>query len=318
MTSIAAIGVDTGGTNVRVCAVDSAMRPVGEVVKAAWRAPRPEGDVASLAATLDRLIRDVTGTSAAEAGLPVGMGLAAMLSSDGRIVRNAPNIGWRDVALAAALESELGLPLGGVSITNDVNAILQGEIAAGAARGSRVTLAVYWGTGIGGAMALEGRVIAGAGGNCGEIGHVKVGGDARCGCGEVGCFEATCGGAALLRRADAAVARGEASDLGGPGDVHPGRIDEAARAGHPWADALWREVSERAGRVIGNVVTVWNPDVLVLGGGVLDGCPALRERVGREILARSLAVARDDLKIVSGTLGEEAGVLGGAALALSR
>lgn len=312
-SEIVALGVDVGGTNVRLCAVDAAPRLVGEVAKTGWRAPG-EDPFASLVAAVERLCAEVTGGTVAALEVPVGVGVAAQLDAGGRVVVNAPNIGWRDEPLAARLEEALGLPEGRVVLANDVNAILQGEIAFGAARGSSTTLAVFWGTGIGGAVALDGTVRTGAGGNMGEIGHAKVpGSTALCGCGETGCLEATAGGAALLRRIDAAIAAGDAAHLGAAGAVHPGLVDAAAEEGDAWALGFVRDLASTVGVALANACTLLNPDRLVLGGGVLEGCPGLRRRLEAEVLAATLAVCRRDLELVDGTLGEAAGVLGAAA-----
>ena len=149
---------------------------------------------------------------------------------------------------------------------NDVNAILVGEASFGSARGARDALAVYFGTGIGGALMVGGSLVVGAGGNAGEIGHVKVPGfEGTCGCGEVGCVEALAGGAALDRR----IARTPGWEGLGVGDV-----DGLATAGDPAAVALWEEVASAAGDIVSGACTLLNPSTLILGGGVLDRTPA--------------------------------------------
>lgn len=309
---VAAIGVDAGGTNVRLCAIGAGPSRVGAVSRAEWRAAG-EDRVATLAAAIVNGCVEVTGATPAALDVPIGVGIAAQLSSDGRTVRNAPNIGWRDVPLASALESALGVGPGRVHLENDVNAILQGELGFGAARGAKHALAVYWGTGIGGAIVVDGRLRMGAGGNAGEIGHVKLVGDtAACGCGERGCVEARWGGAALLRRLAADVASGAAAHLV-PADgsaLHPGLVDAAAASGDAYSVALWGDAAEAVGTAMANAVTLLNPSHLVLGGGVWSRCPTLASAVRQVVERQTLAVARGDLQMVDGMLGDEAGMLG--------
>lgn len=312
--SAAAIGVDVGGTRARLLVVDADGSPVsGEAHEVAWCAggatPTPE------------LLATVIAQLAAEAGcriapgMLVGVGFAGQLSRDGRIVRNAPNLGWRDVALADELADALQLPREAVTVVNDLKAILRGELAVGAARGVDNVLAVYAGTGVGGAIAVEGRVVYGAGGNAGEIGHVKLpGSSAICGCGEVGCIEATAGGAALLRRFAAASASGELSHLGVSPTIVD--VDRAAALGDSAALAHLDEVAEVLSFAIANACTLLNPELLLLGGGVVDHAPLLRAKIVSRTTILTLAVARTTLRVAGGQLGAKAGAIGAASAAI--
>ena len=311
-SAIKALGVDAGGTNVRLCAISGAPARVGAIARASWRTDGQDS-VDALGAAIVAGCLEVSGQPPAALGVPIGVGIAAQLSPDGRVVKNAPNIGWRDVPLASLLESRLSVPAGTVRLENDVNAILQGELGFGAARGASDVLAMYWGTGIGGAVAIDGRVRVGAGGNMGEVGHVKQVGDATlCGCGERGCIEAQWGGAALLRRLGRDVASGLAGHLA-PDDgaaLHPGVIDAAAASGDAYAMSLWTEAAESVGTALANAATLLNPSHLVLGGGVWSRCPTLAAMVRAVVERQTLAVCRASLTMVDGTLGDEAGVLG--------
>ncbi|MFT4704443.1 MAG: glucokinase [Bradymonadia bacterium] len=319
--AIAAIGVDAGGTNVRVCAIGADGLALTEVARSSWRdvgdtgsvhAGEHDSDVARLANAIGALTMELTGQTPDALGVPIGVGIAAQLSADSRWVLNAPNIGWRSLPLADRLEDALGVARGMVVLGNDVNVIAQGEASAGAARGSQLVLAVFWGTGIGGALVVGGEVLTGAGGNTGEIGHVKIPGvEALCGCGERGCLESVAGGASLLRLSAVEVPALSA----GEDPAHPGVIDAAVAAGDPAASALWDRTAEHVGTVIANACTLLNPDRVVLGGGVWEGCPELRRRVREVIMRRTLEVCRRDLSLVDGELGELSGVLGAAALA---
>lgn len=314
-----ALGVDVGGTSARLVVVvrepGGSVRALGPAQKVAWydaaNAPTPE----RLAAVIADLAARAGVTIVPD--LPVGLGFAAQLSPDGRRVLNAPNLGWRDVALADRLADALAVRRSGVRVLNDLKAILAGELAFGAARGGQNVLAVYAGTGVGGAFAIDGAIVAGDGGTAGEIGHVKLLGRSEpCGCGEVGCLEAVAGGAAILRRL---VAEVEAGRLVGRPDGSPltiADVDARAAAGDPTASALLDELADVLGHAIGGAMTLLNPEMLILGGGVLDHAPQLRARVERRALALTLTVARDRVRIAVGSLGDDAGALGAGSAAL--
>jgi glucokinase len=191
-----AVGVDLGGTNVRVGIVG----PGGKIlaaVRSRVADPAPERVVSLIC---DR-IRVALGKASVElddvAG--VGIGAAAQLRGESGVVAVSPNLGWREVPFGGMLASALGRP---VRVVNDVEAITWAEVSFGSARGHQNALGVFVGTGVGGGLVLDGRLIRGATGMAVEIGHVKVrneGGE-PCGCGGRGCIEAYLGGANLTRR----------------------------------------------------------------------------------------------------------------------
>lgn len=312
--SAAAIGLDVGGTRARLLAVDADGRPLGsEALEVVW-CPAGTVPTPALLAEVIRQLAESAGHRITPSTL-LGVGFAGQLSRDGRVVRNAPNLGWRDVPLADELAEALHLAPEAVVVINDLKAILRGELAAGAARGASTVLAVYAGTGVGGAICVEGRVVYGAGGNAGEIGHVKVpGSSAQCGCGEVGCVEATAGGGALLRRFASAAAGGNLSHLGVSPTVI--EVDGAAARGDLAALAHLEEVAETLSYAIANACTLMNPELLLLGGGVFDNAPWLRARVVARTTALTLAVSRTTLRCAGGQLGAKAGAIGAASAAL--
>jgi glucokinase len=347
------VGVDLGGTNIRVAlyrglralhAARVAGEPAGAPQPIAWQRELvgDEREPASVAAHLARMVVEVlVAAGATGAPVPVGVGVASMLRGHTGIVANAPNLGWRDVAFGAlvteALARELArapaLPSGAalaapgpVTLFNDVNAITYGEYALGAAVGARDVLGVYVGTGIGGGIVADGRLIEGASNCAGEIGHFKVayGDDAPpCGCGLRGCIEAFMGGVHLQERAQRelrAGARSAALRLAGgdPGLVHPGHIDMAAAEGDGYALDLYAEVAPLFAATLGNAINLLNPARLVLGGGVLSRAPVLREHVLTALQVAASRALLDPLTIVEPALGDDAGIVGSALLASER
>jgi glucokinase len=311
---VTVIGVDLGGTNLRVARIEG-----GAVVASARREVGAARGVDDVVALIAALVAEV-GAGVLAATVPVGVGVAAMLGDRRGTVVNAPNLGWRDVAFGAALAARLGArhPLG---VYNDVNAIAYGELGAGAGRGARDLLAVFVGTGVGAGLVVNGALAEGASNCAGELGHVKVawGPDAaRCGCGMVGCVEAYVGGAALQARIRRELAAGAspaiAAAAGGAEHSHIGHVDAAADD-DGWARALVDESAQRLALAIGNAIAVLNPDRLVLGGGVLARAPRLRARMIAALPAIAPAAVLRPLTIVDAALGDDAGLIGAALLA---
>ncbi len=315
-----AVGVDLGGTNVRAALVDTLARdaplpPLSPELKSPLGADTTPERVAAL-------IADMVGAVAPGApGAPIGIGVAGMLRGDTGVVANAPNLGWRDVDFRSLLAARL--PGRRIDLQNDVNAIAYGEFAFGAGRGARDILCVFAGTGIGGGLVAEGRLVRGASHAAGEIGHVRVviGPHARaCGCGARGCVEAYAGGANLSARARAELRMGAKSAAvalagGNPDLVHPGHLDQAAREGDAYAGALWDEIAPLFGLALANAVTLLNPGRLILGGGVWTGAPELARRVLAAYRGFVNAASAEACEQIDGALGDLAGILGAAILA---
>jgi glucokinase len=309
-----AVGVDLGGTNVRAALVDVG---AGRILGAEGKRPVADKRPEAVAALVEELVRSVD-AGGERAG--VGVGFAGMLRGWTGVVVNAPNFGWREVDFRSLLRARVGER---TELYNDLNAIAFGEASYGGARGVPDVLCIYIGTGVGAGLVTDGRLYIGATHLAGELGHVKVvlpSPAARlCGCGQRGCLEAYVSGVNLQARVREELGTGSARSLavelaGGLERVHPGHLDEAARAGDPYADGLWREVSALVGVALANAVTVLNPSRLVLGGGVWQGAPELRRRA---LAVFEMALNRPALEgfaIVDTTLGDSAGVLGAAAL----
>lgn len=314
-------GFDIGGTNARVSLFDTS-DDYAAVAQARAR-HRDDTTPEAIGELMRRLLAEACAAAqvAPQAVEAIGVGLAAQLSADGAVVINAPNLGWRDLPIEAPLRAALGFT-GPLRVVNDLNALVVGEHVRGAVRGVSDVLAVYAGTGVGGAIIANHKLIEGAGGKAGEVGHVKVdlSPEARlCGCGQYGCVEAYAGGV-HLERLVAAIVHAHPDDptlaaLIDPSNrVDLGAADRMADA-HPAIDALWTRAASLLALVMANACTLLNPSVLLLGGGVLENCRALRQRLLERVTPPILAAARDDLEIRMAALGDDAGMLGAASLA---
>ena len=218
----------------------------------------------------------------------------------------APHLSWRGEPLQDVLARRLGLP---VVVDNDANAAAHAETRFGAARGKSHAVCVTLGTGIGGAVVVDGRVMRGAHGLAGEFGHMQVVPDGRlCECGQVGCWEQYCSGKALAR----AVAEAGA----GPRPASGPDITRAAAAGEPWALAAFDEVGRWLGVGLAGLVSAFDPEVVVVGGGLSDAGDLLLAPARSALAARTPGRGhRPDVPLLRAELGSEAGFIGAADLA---
>lgn len=292
------IGVDIGGSTVlaAVVADGQVLASVDRETPGRSTAPRVVEDVIVGAVASLRQDHDVTG---------VGVGAAGFVDTTRRRVMFAPHLSWRDEPLADRLEQRLGLP---VVLDNDANTALWGEERFGAAAGCADAVLVTLGTGIGGAILVDGRIHRGRGGMAGEFGHMQVVPDGRpCECGRTGCWEQYCSGKALMRFTAEA-----GRELDGPA------ITEAARTGDMVASGAYDDIGRWLGVGLANVVAALDPGVVVVGGGV-SAAGELLLAPARAALADRLVAARHRSvpNLVPAALGPLAGAIGAADMATS-
>jgi glucokinase len=310
-SSVLTVGLDLGGTKVLGVVADDAGRVVAEL-----RRPTPPGREAALSemvAVLDEL-RAVVPAAAA-----VGVGVPGLVDFDG-VLRYAPNLpGFEGVEVRAIVEAASELP---VAVDNDANLATLAEVLHGAARGRSEVLMVTLGTGIGGGMVIGGRLYRGGQGFAAEIGHVTVDPDGpQCACGARGHWEAVASGTALGRTGREWAARGEAPGVlaraGGRVDAIRGyHVGAAALSGDPDGLALISAHGRAVAIGLGGLVNVLDPEVVVIGGGLVELGDVLLEPIRRELPGFVEAPAHRALPpIVAAQLGEHAGAVGGAALA---
>ncbi len=311
------VGVDVGGTKVAAGRVtdDGCLRGDPRVV------PSGTTDVAglveSIAEAAGAAIRD--GASAGETVLGVGIGCAGTVDRCRGVVVTSPNLPLADAPLAALVGDRLGLP---VFLDNDANVAVWAELKVGAARGYRNVVMFSLGTGIGGGLVLDGGLYRGATGAAGEIGHtIIVAGGEPCRCGARGCLEEYASGRALERIARRVVDDlpvGEASALRAAserGTLTGEAVGDLAISGDPGALFAVDEVGRWLGIGLSNVVNTFNPDMIVVGGGLIG--------LGDLLLAPALAVLRttalvpgkDTVRVSPAMLGNKAGMLGAGLLA---
>lgn len=314
-----AIGVDVGGTKIAAGLVDEA-----GAVLARTRRETPPQDAAESLRAIGETILELADT-AREQGLGdvtgVGVGAAGFVDRGRRTVRFAANLGWRDTAVADLLEAQVGMP---VVVENDANAASWGEFVFGASREHGDMVCVTVGTGIGGGIVSEGRLVRGAYGIAAEVGHIEMVADGRlCGCGRRGCWEQYGSGNALVREARelAAERRAEATVLlrlgdGTPEGIQGVHVTAAAQQDDPVAVESFARIGSWLGKGLAELAAVLDPQVFVIGGGVVEAGELLLAPARDSFRANLVAPDhRPVAQVVPALLGNDAGIVGAADLA---
>jgi glucokinase len=314
------LGVDIGGTKLAVAVSTSN----GEVLAAQREPSRAEEGPDAMIARAADMARAVV----AEAGLGmpdiegIGIGCGGPLDPWRGVILNAlNNPGWTNVPLVERIQAELGRP---TFLDNDANAAALGEHRFGAGRGVRNMVYLTISTGVGGGLILDDRLFHGENGNAGELGHisVRVAGGRPCHCGSSGCIETYCSGTNIAARAREALERdeGATSVLADHvrDEIRAEHVVAAARDGDPMACAIWNETTELLGGGIVSIIHAFNPQLVVLGGGVTHAGEMLFDPLRRVIAGRAMPWLSEAVTIVPAELGEHTGVLGAVAVALER
>lgn len=312
------VGLDMGGTNLRAGAV----APSGRVLFT-HRAPALAGaEAQEIVANICACIRSVEEEARRRGWGParaIGVAVPGPLDLRRGTVMAAPHVAaWRSFPLRARLEGELRRR---ITLENDANAWALGEFWRGSARRCRHVVLLTLGTGVGGAVVSNGKLVHGMAGMAGELGHVTVEPDGlRCDCGARGCLEAyasASGLRALIAQQPAHRESMPSRFLDAAGAFSVKRLAQAARSG----DRLARSVLAIAGRYLGiaiaSFLNIFNPELVVIGGGVAGAMPFMRAPMMREVRARAFAAALGNARIARAALGERAGVVGAAYAAMN-
>jgi glucokinase len=245
----------------------------------------------------------------------IGIGAPGPLDTERGVVLLTPNLGWVDVPLRDRLAETLGLP---AVLDNDANCAVLGECWVGSARGARHAIGMTIGTGIGGGLVLDGRLHHGAADCAGEIGHMTIDMDGRrCPCGNYGCLEAYASGPAIAMRAIEEIRTGLESSLvalaGGSVDAITAQtVFAGAKDGDQVARDVVRDTAHYLGAGVASLLNIFNPDLMVIAGGVTQAGDLLFEPLRREVARRAFRPAVESCRIVPGTLHGLAGVYGAA------
>jgi glucokinase len=304
-----AIGIDFGGTSVKPGLVAN-----GAIIARSKPIPTldhsgAESLLAAVHAAVEELRAGRSDVAAIGAGLP---GIVDSVHGRVRELSNVP--GWTDVPLAALLTERTGLP---ASIENDANAMAYGEWKFGAGRDGVNVVCVTLGTGVGGGLILDGKLFRGSGLGAGEIGQMTLDPYGRAGrYGNFGALEKYVGNVQIAERAWELYA--EAGRTRSGDDCTPAALAAAAGRGDEIAQKLWNEIGFQIGIELTDIVWLLNPDRIVIGGGVANAGDLLFDPIRQTICERTMNVFHEHLEIVPAALGNDAGIIGCAALALDQ
>ena len=311
------IGVDFGGTKILAGVFDAKFECIGRA-RVSTKADRGTDEVIGRIA---RCVREAV----EECDLDlkqiktIGIGAPGAVDSESGKVIFAPNLGWNDVPLKKELEKLLERP---VFLENDCNVCTLGVYEVELKAKPRDVVGIFLGTGIGGGLILERKLYSGFNRTAGEIGHMvlEVSGP-KCGCGNKGCFEALASRTAIFRKIKEAVKEGQKTlltEMLGPEleDLRSGDLRKAIKRGDKFVEHIVEEAAEYTGIAVSNLINILNPEVVVIGGGLM-------EQLEDEMLAIIVETAMDyampgttkGIEIIATRLGDDAGITGGAVLA---
>ncbi|HJZ45704.1 MAG TPA: ROK family protein [Roseiflexaceae bacterium] len=308
-----AIGVDLGGTHLRAVRLDRA----GHIHAHQRVATAAMDGVATVIAQIEDLIAQVIGDIDLSEIIGIGVASPGPVDLHAGIARQAPTIqGWFDVPLRAILRERTGLR---VELNNDGHVAALGEWRFGSGRGCEHLVYVTISTGIGGGVVMDGHLLLGRHGMAAEVGHMTIQPDGPvCCCGNHGCWEALASGSALAQFAAQELARGYPSmiaDIAAGAPLSGAHVAMAAERGDKLALTLMQREGEWIGIGLANLLHLYAPDRIALGGGVIQSMALLEPHIRRVIATRAMPPFRD-IPFQVAQLGDNAGVIGAATLVL--
>lgn len=308
------IGCDLGGTNIKAGLVNV---DTGKLLLSKHTPTLAKDREAAVMRRMVNLIDELIVESGLDREEIIGIGVSApgVLDLDKGLTKFLTNFPgkWPDVPLRDTLEEALKMP---VCLLNDVRAITLGEFTYGAGRDVDDMACFAIGTGIGGGLVLNGNLVLGINGTGGELGHMTIDVNGpRCGCGNYGCVETYASGPAIASMAEKAVRQGQTTMIGEIVDYDLNKITaqivaKAAAAGDEIAQEIWDIAGKALGTGVANVMVAFGPRMVVISGGVAQAGDLLLDPVKQTIRERVFVMPKEEVEIVLGELGTDAGILG--------
>ncbi|MFA4842558.1 MAG: ROK family protein [Candidatus Omnitrophota bacterium] len=295
------IGIDLGGTNLKVALLDLKYRIRKKEILNTRKFTSKSSLISGITFAIKRIIQ--SNNLKRSNVLGVGLGLPGPVDPKRGIVQYLPNIpGWHNVNLKRILQKELGLR---VFLDNDANLMCRAEFRLGAARGLRNAVCLTLGTGVGGGIIVDKALFRGSTFNAGEVGHIPINESGpKCNCGGKACLEAYVGNNAILRQARQFFGK----------SITLEKLSALAAKGNKQALKIWREVGTNLGIALAGIVNLLNPDAIVLGGGVAEAGELLFAQVRKTILQRAMPAQAEHVRLVKARLERDAGLIGAAIL----
>jgi glucokinase len=315
------LAVDIGGTKIFAALFSPAGKMLASVTRPTLADEGVNAVVDRLGSTISGLLNDHHLHVSQLAGIAIACA-GGIDTGRGVVVTPSPNMpDWSDVPLADIVREKFSV---NAFILNDASAAALGEHRYGVGRGLRNLVLFTLGTGIGGGIIIQDELYLGAVGGAGELGHMTVAADGpKCGCGNTGCLEMFASGRAVVRDAIARLRRGASSSLekmvgGDIEKITAEQVGTAARRGDPLACDIISRAAYYLGIGLVNAVNIFNPEMVIIGGG-MAGLGDMLLAPGRQMIAaRAFSVSSGTVRVVTAQLGNEAGVYGAAAFVLDR
>lgn len=311
------VGFDLGGTKMLAAVYDTDFKLLGKKRKPTKGHEGSEAGVERVLGVITKALEDAEVSADQIAG--IGIGVPGPLDMIDGVVFDTPNLGWKDVPIRKELKKKFGCP---AVLMNDVDAGVYGESRFGSAKNARCVVGLFPGTGIGGGCVIDGEIFRGSRLSCFEVGHMRVVPDGPlCGCGSRGCLEAVASRLTISSYAAAVACRGQApylkEEIGTDiSNIKSGVLAASIKAGDKTVEDIVRAAARHLGTAAGSLVNLLNPDVIVLGGGLVEALPDLySDVVVASARKRAMACYRDTFKVKVASLGDYASVQGAAAWA---
>lgn len=305
---------DLGGTHLRAATVDKCGQ-----IRFRFKQNTPQvKDANAIVDAIVAAVRESEQSGGADEISAVSLVVPGTVNVEQGAVVKAPNLPCLDgFRLAAALREQLNLP---AILENDANAAAVGEMWQGAAVGCKTIICVTLGTGVGGGIILDGKLWRGVDGSAAEIGHMCVDpfGGVACTCGSRGCLEVFASATAIVRMTREARPRYPDSVLQGRNDLTAEAIFEAGQQGDELALEIFRRMGVYLGIGLANLINILNPEMIVIGGGVVNGWDLFAKHMHQQVEERAFPLLASRVKIVRAKCGDDAGLLGAVKLALDR
>lgn len=304
------IGLDLGGTKIYTALVDIEGNIKEEIVIPTESEMGTEHVLNNIISTLDFIMDKVTD----EEILAIGIGSPGPLDLKKGMIVYTPNLPFKNFKLVDTIKSKYNIP---TYLDNDANVATLAEFMFGAGKGSKNMIYVTASTGIGGGAILNGDLYRGSTGNALEVGHMTLSKEGpRCGCGNIGCAEAMGSGTAITKRAREAVNTNVITSLKNYNNITAKEVFIEAEKGDKVSKEILNNALSYLGITIANLANIFDPDIVVVGGGVTNGGKIVFDKINEEIERRCLRTISDNIKIHKSMLQGKVGVLGAAALAI--
>ncbi len=314
------LAIDIGGTKIIAALVSNSGRIIAEERFPTLAAEGPQSVIERLLSSVDYILSLKSMDSSQLDSISIAA--AGAIDSKRGLITSSPNLpGWHDIPLRDMVREKYRV---NTFLLNDASAAALGEHRFGVGRGVNNLILLTVGTGIGGGIIINGQLYEGSSGSAGEMGHMTIDVNGpSCTCGNIGCLEMLASGTAIAREARRRIAQGEKTSLleivsGKVADITAEKIGIAAQDG----DSLALDVIAEAGTYLGvgmlNLVNIFNPEIIVVGGSVAKLGDLLLEPARQVVRERAFKLSSEAVRIVTAQLGDEVGLLGAAAFAMER